>query len=152
MKKLGILIFLLIIIAAVVLVAGSRYSIKLGNINLAINQDKDILSGKVTSFLEDIEFKDFKKAATYHNAEDQKTVDIPKLIEEKFFVKPEFLDIMKYEVKEIEIDSSGKRSKVKTRTIFKVLNTGEVKDLEMIFYFQKADDGNWYMQLKSSLQ
>ncbi len=151
MKKLGILIFLLIIIAAVVLVAGSRYSIKLGNINLALNQDKDILSGKITSFLEDVEYKDFKKAATYHNAEDQKNANIPKLIEEKFFVKPEFLDIMKYEVKDIEIDSSGKRSKVKTRTIFKVLNTGEVKDMEMIFYFQKADDGQWYMQLKSSL-
>ncbi|MEQ8191110.1 MAG: hypothetical protein ABRQ39_24310 [Candidatus Eremiobacterota bacterium] len=151
MKKLGILIVLLIIIAAVVLVAGSRYSIKLGNINLAINQDKDILSSKIMSFLEDIEYKDFKKAATYHNTEDQKNVDISKLIEEKFFVKPEFLDIMKYEVKEIEIDSSGKRSKVKTRTIFKVLNTGEVKDMDMIFYFQKADDGNWYMQLKSSL-
>ncbi|MEQ8171323.1 MAG: hypothetical protein ABRQ38_20700 [Candidatus Eremiobacterota bacterium] len=151
MKKLGILIFLLIIIAAVVFVAGSRYSIKLGNINLAINQDKDILAGKITSFLEDVEFKDFKKAATYHNEEDQKNANIPRLIEEKFLVKPEFLDIIKYEVKEIEIDSSGKRSKVKTRTIFKVLNTGEVKDMEMIFYFQKADDGKWYMQLKSSL-
>ncbi|HPZ09904.1 MAG TPA: hypothetical protein PL110_17565 [Candidatus Eremiobacteraeota bacterium] len=151
MKKLIIIIVLLIIITILVFGVASRYSLKLGNLNIVLNKDKDILAEKIIDFLEDIEFKDFKKAATYHTPEDQKHVNIPKLIEEKFFVKPEFLDITKYEVKEIEIDRSGKRAKVKTRTIFKVLNTGKIKDLEIIFYFQKNDDGKWYMQLKSSL-
>jgi hypothetical protein len=152
MKKLGIIIIFLIAIAIFALVVWSKYGIKFGNVNISLNGDKQILSENVINFLEDIQFKDFKKAATYHTEEDQKNVDIPKLIEEKFFVKPEFLDITKYEVKTIDIDRSGNRARVKTRTIFKILNTGEIKDLEMIFYFKKAQDGKWYMELQSSLK
>ena len=142
MKKLGFIILILIIIAVLFLVFTSKYSFKLGNVNISINEDKQVLEEKVTNFLEDVEFKDFEKAATYHNKADQEKVNISKLIEDKFMVKPELLDITKYEVTDINIDRSGERAKVKTRTIFKILNTGKVEEMELIFYFHRKTV--WY--------
>jgi len=143
MKKLIFIIVVLIVLAVVFLVLGSRYGIKFGNINISIDKDKQILSEKITDFLEDIQFKDFKKAAIYHNKADQEKVNISQLIESKFALKPELLDITKYEVLDIEIDRSGERAKVKTRTIFKVLNTSEVREMELIFYFHRKTV--WYV-------
>ena len=56
-----------------------------------------------------MQFKDFGKAATYHSEEDQESVDIPKLLERLFKIKPEFLDIMKYEITDVDIDKNGIR-------------------------------------------
>lgn len=103
------------------------------------------------SFLEDIKFKDFKTAASYHSLKDQKKVNIPVLIERKFKIKPEFLDIMEYKVLEKSLDSTGKRARVKVMTTINVLNTGKIKKPELIFYFHKRS-GKWYMELESSLK
>ena len=99
----------------------------------------------------DTQFKDFVKAATYHTPEDQEQVDIPHLIERLFKIKPEFLDIMKYEITDVDIDKSGTRARVKTHSIVKVLNTDKIEEPDIIFYWHKQD-GQWYMQLESSLQ
>ena len=103
-------------------------------------------------FLEDIKFKDFDKAASYHSAEDRKDVNIAKLIERMFQVKPEFLDILRYKIVKSEIDSSGDRGRVLTRTVVKVLNTGEIKEPEIIFYWQQDPTEGWVMKLESSLK
>jgi len=152
MSRVIIIISILFILAILTLVVGSKFGMKIGELNMTANKDKQILAELAINFLEDIKFKDFKKAASYHYKTDRDKVNIPQLIEEKFMIKPEFLDITKYEVKEVDLDRSGNRARVKTRTIFKVLNTSEIKEMDMIFYFHKKEDGIWYMMLESSLR
>jgi hypothetical protein len=122
-----------------------------GKIQMAFNQDKQTVYNRSRSFLEDLKFKDFQKAASYHTPDEQAKADIPKLIEEKFLIKPELLDVRDFEVTEVEVDSTGERARSKTVTHYKVLNTNEVRDAEIIFYWKKTG-GTWYMQLRSSLQ
>lgn len=114
------------------------------------NSEKSKLQDLMISFLEDIQFKDFQKAASYHSSEDQKNANIPKLIEEKFKIKPELMDIREYQIEDVDIDRSGNRARIRTMTHVKILNSDELRDIESIFYWHKTD-GVWNMQLKSSL-
>ena len=112
--------------------------------------DRDTVNQMALAFMEDIRFKDFDKAATYHSPEDQTKVDIPKLIERLFQIKPETLDIMEYEILDTTLDSSGQRARVKLKTKVHILNKDEIRNPELILYFHNKD-GNWYMELESSL-
>jgi len=109
------------------------------------------LNDAVLSFMEDIKFKDFKKAATYHSPEDQKTVNIPRLLEDLFKVKPEFLDIMAYSILDTSLDSTKTRGRVKVKAKVHLLNSDEIRNPEVIFYFHKKG-GAWFMELESSLR
>ncbi|MFC1859287.1 hypothetical protein ACFL9U_14855 [Thermodesulfobacteriota bacterium] len=115
------------------------------------SKDRDTLNQMSLSFMEDIKFKDFKKAATYHHPEDQKKQNIPKLIERLFKIKPEFLDIMEYNILETSLDSSRKRGRVKLKAKVNVLNSNKIKNPELILYFHNKN-GKWYMELESSLK
>ena len=115
------------------------------------SEDVKHLREQSNAFLEDLQFKDFDKAATYHSTEDRKKADIPKLIERLFAIKPEFMDIMRYEIKRVDIDTSGDRAKVKTHTVIKVLNTGKIQEPEVILYWRKDPKEGWFMKLESSL-
>jgi hypothetical protein len=107
------------------------------------------LSGK---FLEDIQYKDFKAAAGYSSPEDREKADIPALIERIFKIKPEQLDINQIEVLSADLDSTGRRARVKLKTEVKLLNTAELRSPEVLLYWKKAPGGQWYMDLASSLQ
>ncbi len=115
------------------------------------SEDKKILGHMVLSFLEDIKFKDFKKAASYHHPEDQKKADIPKLIERLFKIKPELMDIMEYNILETSLDSSKKRARVKVKAKVHILNSDKIKNPEMMLFFHKKEE-KWYMELESSLK
>jgi uncharacterized protein YxeA len=119
--------------------------------NHFVSGDLAVLKKQSLSFMEDIQFKDFKKAASYHSPEDRKKVNIPKLIERMFKVKPEQLDIMEYEILEKSLDSSGKRGRVKIMAKVNILNTGKIKKPEVILYYHKKGD-RWFMELESSLR
>ena len=103
------------------------------------------------SFLEDIRFKDYENAASYHHPEDREKTDIPKLIKKKFRIKPELLDIMDYRILETTLDSSGTRARVKMKAKTHLLNTDKIKHAEFILYYYKRDEA-WYMELESSLK
>ncbi len=105
------------------------------------------------SFWEDVRFKDFKKAASYHTKKRQEEVDIPFLLERLFMTKPELLDIMSYEILESEIDSTGLRGRVRTVLRLKDLSRNKLRDQEVILYFhRKSIDSPWYMELETSLR
>lgn len=105
------------------------------------------------SFLEDVQFKDFSRAASYHTPEERKTIDIPYLLERLFFIKPEQLDIMEYEVLFAKIDSTGLRGRTKTRIKVKNLLNGTIEDRELMLYFYRDSRSSpWYMRLESSLR
>ena len=115
------------------------------------SRDKGAMNAMALSFMEDIKYKDFEKAATYHTPEDQKKVDIARLLEGLFRVKPEFLDIMEYSILDTSIDSTQKRGRVKLKAKVNLLNSTETRNPEMIFYFHKKE-GKWFMELESSLR
>ena len=152
MRKSAVVFLILILLGGGIYLFVSKYDIKIGSFQFLFSKEKGLLKDLTVAFLEDIQFKDFDKAATYHTKEDQKNVDIPKLLERLFKIKPEFLDIMKFEITGVDIDKSGTRARVKTHTTVKLLNTDELKEPDVIFYWNKQDDGKWYMNLESSLQ
>lgn len=151
MKKVALLFALLLALAVGLLLFTSGGPSLPGPL-AAVGSDNKLLRQRTTDFLEDLQYKDFDKAASYHSTEDRKKVDISKLIERLFAVKPEFLDIMRYEIKSVEIDRSGDRAKVKTQTVVKILNTSKIKEPEVIFYWRKDPKEGWVMMLESSLR
>lgn len=121
-------------------------------IGVMLNSDTRRVSELSQKFFEDIQFKDFKAAAQYSSPEDRETADIPKLIERLFQVKPELLDLQRYEVVSADLDSSRKRARVKLMSEVKLLNTAEQRKPEVLLYWKKAPSGQWHMDLASSLQ
>lgn len=151
MRKSGIVFGILIIGTILAYLFGSKYGLKFGNIIIAPSKDKRVLEELTRSFIEDIQFKDFKTAARYHTPEDVDKVDIPFLLERIFQIKPETLDIQSYEIMKVEIDSSGDRGRVLTKTTVKILNKDEIRKPEVVYYWFRRD-GQWYMRLESSLR
>lgn len=125
----------------------------LPTLGLPIGGDEAKLRSMSLSFWEDIQFKDFDHAASYHAPELQDTVDIPFLIQRLFKVKPEVLDLMEYEVVFVDIDSSGLRARVKTRLKVKFLGNGKIQEKEILLYFHRDDASSpWFMKLEDSLR
>lgn len=120
---------------------------------LAIGGDRGWLRRTSLAFWEDIQFKDFAKAASYHAPEVQATVDIPYLIERLFGIKPELLDVMEYEVVLADVDSTGLRARVKTRLKVKILADNSLQEREVMLYFHRKSPADpWYMELETSLR
>lgn len=120
---------------------------------LQLGGDEGQLRRVVTSFWEDIQFKDFEKAASYHDAATQAGVDIPYLLERLFALKPELLDVLSAEIVLVDLDSSGLRARVKTRLRVKNLADAELYEKEVMLYFKRADPASpWLMDLQTSLR
>ncbi len=115
-----------------------------------VSTENQELFRQATSFMEDLKYKDYKSASKYSLPEQQSKFDIPALIERMFQVKPEFLDIQKYEVTSTDFDNSGQRARVHLKSDIKVLNTNELRTPEVILYFKKQS-GSWFMDLANSL-
>lgn len=97
-----------------------------------------LLQDMSTSFMEDLQFKDFRSSKLYSHELDQERLDIGATLERLFQIKPELLDILDYTLVRTDIDSSGERAKVLVRTRFKRLNIGkEVEEAELILYWIK---------------
>ena len=120
---------------------------------LALGGEEGLLRRTTMSFWEDIQFKDFQKAASYHAPDKQASVDIPFLLERIFLQKPEMLDFLSYEVVLVDIDSSGLRGRVKTRMRVRDLAREKVEEKELMLYYKRASEADpWYMDLESSLR
>jgi hypothetical protein len=135
---------------------------------------KRMLAQKTSDFIESLKFKDFKRAAQFHSLLDKNRKNIPKLIEQKFLIKPEFLNIVNYEIQFVELNKKRDRARVKTLITIEILNSGnlndksenKVKTVDMMFYwakepvYEKTPSGKikkvegkyeWYHKLQSSL-
>jgi hypothetical protein len=151
MKKI-LAIFGVLIGLAVILLMFTSHSgagLTLGSFGHA--EDKAYVEKSTLDFLEDIKYKDFKKAAIYHTIAERKTVDIPSLLERIFLIKPEFCDFLRYQITGVDVDSTGTRARVHTKCVIKVLNSNEIKEPETIFYWFKDPKEGWCMHLESSL-
>ena len=122
-------------------------------LGLPIGGERAYLRGLTLSFIEDVQFKDFQKAASYHEPSIQDSVDIPYLLERMFMVKPESLDIMSYEIVFAKLDSTNLRGRVKVRIKVKDLLRSKIREQEIIyFYHRESVSSPWYMILESSLR
>ncbi|MFC1850809.1 hypothetical protein ACFL27_11500 [candidate division CSSED10-310 bacterium] len=151
MRKIHVIVAVLAVLCLALFLFGSRYGFKMGNIMIAPSGDKKLLEQLSHSFWEDIQFKDFDTAASYHEPEIQKTLDIGYLLERLFMVKPEYLDIRNIEIQEVDIDSSGDRGRVRTKLLLHILNTKKTKEPKCILYWYKKNN-KWFMRLESSLR
>jgi hypothetical protein len=159
-KKILAITFSLLLVGGVALFASAPKGIGMASLLYFMDEDKKELVQLAQTFLESIQYKDFKSAALFHNEEDKKKVDIPKLIERLFKVKHEVLNIRDMEVSDVTIDSTGKRARTFFNANIEVLNSlqrggsnkeREHRDTEGILYWQK-ENGKWVMKLESSLK
>ncbi len=91
------------------------------------NPDRGELRDLSESFLEDIQFKDFRTSATYHHPDERQRVDIGRAIEDLFMVDPELIDILDYRITRTEIDSTGDRGRTLVSTRFRPLKPGAMQ-------------------------
>jgi hypothetical protein len=136
----------------------SPKGIHLGSVEIG-GSERGWLSDRSVDFLEDLQFKDFEKASTYHLAETQKKRDIPTMIRHIFGVKHEVLDIQDYKILDVDLDRSGARARVKVLVNYHVLGDESTRDspssfrsLELMLYWFKQPDASWAMELESSLR
>lgn len=149
MKKF--LLLLLVVVAVAVYLDSDRYAIRFGPLSMALNSDRNAIDTRTRRFLADIQYKDFEHAATLHAPDERAQFDIGAMIEKKFFVKPEHLDIRHFEVLRVDIHpDDASRGKAVVKATVKVLNTGKVQDVEAVFYWRKQGP-EWFMALRSSL-
>ena len=137
-----------------------EYGFSIGEVDIG-GSEKRWLTERTYDFLEDLQFKDFNRASTYHLKSTQERRDIPALIKRVFVMKHENLDIMRFDIQDVDFDRSGSRARVRTKIWYRFLSDGRVtknsdsqRDLELIFYWFRAEaEGEvpWTMELASSL-
>ena len=149
-KLLVVFIVIACLVAAVFLFSGGQGSTG-GSVFTASSSDLDFIKKQTLAFCEDIKYKDYEKAASYHSRQDRVNADIPKHIEKCFLVKPELLEVLRYEILSADLDSSETRGRVKVKIVARILNTDEVKDETVILYWDKTPAEGWVMRLDSSL-
>ncbi|MDQ6978690.1 MAG: hypothetical protein Q9M09_00775 [Mariprofundaceae bacterium] len=146
-----VIIILLLIVAyfgAVHLSGGAFYGF-----GLPLGGERAKLRQISSSFMEDIQFKDFKKAASYHEPDAVDQVDIPYLLQRLFLQKPEALDIMEYEIVFCKLDSTTLRGRAKMRVKIKNLIDKKLRTQDFILFYHRAHaHAPWYMELESSLR
>ncbi|MBI4816295.1 MAG: hypothetical protein HY791_08555 [Deltaproteobacteria bacterium] len=107
------------------------------------------------AFVEDLQFKDFDRAASHHLIQKKDKRDVAKMIHDVFKIKHELLDIHSYRVVQSDMDDSGRRARVRVNVQFSVLGPADVRDdpkshqdVDMMFYWFEQDDGTWGMELR----
>jgi hypothetical protein len=153
MKKLLVVLVAVLTLGGGYLLAAHLSGGAFPTLGLKLGGERGVLRRLATAFLEDIQFKDFRRAASYHAPDKQQAVDIPFIIQRLFQVKPEALDIMSHEIILCETDSTSLRGRVKTRVKLKELLRGDIRTQELMLYFERVGHGApWYMKLEDSLR
>ena len=121
-----------VLICIVLGVAGYFY------LNVSFQPGRSYVEDLSQRFMEDLQFKDFRSSALYHHHLDQDRVDVGRMLEALFMVKPEMLDIREYRIVKAEIDSTGNRARVHLNTKFQRLNVAsKPEEGEIILYWLK---------------
>lgn len=123
MKKVLIALGALLLVGVLLLAGLGRTGFSLFGVGWSWSPEAAAVEALARSFLEDIQFKDFQKAASYHTWTDEQKADIPKLIEDLFQVKPEQLNISDIRITRVELDRDGKRARTFFTTQLEVLNS-----------------------------
>ena len=89
-------------------------------------------------FMEDVQFKDFRRASNYHHELERDRMDIGRAIETIFLVKPEMLEIREYRIVRTTLSSQNTRGRTLVRTKYKRLNVAkEPEEKDIVLYWIK---------------
>ena len=147
--------WILYLVLVVLLIVGGYFGLsyfssgKLPTLSLLFNSEKSKVQSAALNFWEDIKFKDIKNASKLlnENPDSQKTIET--FLRNLFKIDLERLDISSYEIVQLEIDSTGKRARVKTKVLAENLNTQQsVEQYVMLFFYSK--DAMWFLDLQNS--
>ena len=153
MKKLVVAVVALLVLCGGYLAVAHLSGGAFPTLGLRLGGARGELRRLSRSFIEDIQFKDFKRAASYHSPDKREAVDIPHIIQRLFVVKPEALDIQSYTIVFAEVDSTDNRGRVKTRIKFQDLMQKQIREQDLILYWERAGaSAPWYMKLEDSLR
>lgn len=152
-RKLAFAVLLLLAAAGIWVGAAHLTGGAVPTFGLPVGGDDQELRDKTTSFLEDLQFKDYDHAATYNDPATRGQLDIRLIVHRLFVVKPEAQDIMSYEVVFVDVDSTGLRARVKSRVKLKGLVDQRIVEREVMVFYQRATMSSpWYMRLEDSLR
>lgn len=150
MKKGLIIVAIVLVLGLIVLLCGDPHGLKIGGLRLlSFSRDPAILFDKANRWLECIQFKEFEEAGAMSVPEDRGKANVPKLIWEMFKIKHEQLDIQEWDRVMVHVDSSGTLGRTKTRSTVKLLNTEEVRPVELMLYWKKQNE-EWYLDIRRS--
>lgn len=89
-------------------------------------------------FMEDVQFKDFRRASKYHHELERDRMDIGRAIETIFVIKLEALDIQEFHIVKTMLSSENTRGRTLVRTKLKRLNAGtQPEEKDIILYWIK---------------
>ncbi|RMG08492.1 MAG: hypothetical protein D6731_21820 [Planctomycetota bacterium] len=146
MKKAIAALLLALLLAVALLLGLSSSGFRLFGVGVSWNPERAYLEQLAYGFLEDLQYKDFKRAARYHTWQDQRKADIPRLIERMFAVKPEQLNIQHLKITRTTFDRGGRRARTFFKCTLETLNTAQnpkegeknrEREVEGILYWHK---------------
>lgn len=153
MKKIIVLLLVLALGAGAYLVTAHFSGGSLPNFGIAfLGGERAGLRGQVLGFWEDVKFKDLDSAAKSLPPGTQDPANIQSFLLRIFGSDAGVLDVVSYEITTLELDSTQKRARVKTKVKANNLKTSaELNPTVMLFFYRGAEDPTkWYLEIKNS--
>lgn len=127
-----------VVTAVIVLGVGGAIAALTISPGILSGASSSIVREKSEAFLEDLQFKDFKRSTIYHHKLERDRLDIGKATEQLFMIKPELLDIREQEIVRIDMSEDGRRAKTLTRARYRRLNLdGDLQEKDLLLYWIK---------------
>ncbi len=127
---------------------------QLPTFGINVGKDKYQVRDVTLAFWEDIKFKDIESASKVLHADKQNKEEILNFLSKIFGTSPANLDLISYEIEKLELDSTGKRARVKvTATAQHLQKQEDLEDIKvnvMLFFRQHAEDQKWFLEIDHS--
>jgi hypothetical protein len=151
MKKVVVALAAVVLLGIALLLGVRGSGFELFGVHWAWNEDAEELRQLAYSFLEDIQYKDFDQAASYHTWEDQWQADIPRLIERLFAVKPEQLNVRDIAITQVTLDRAGRRARTFFEATVELLSSAHNQEEEnrerrvegVLYWHQRPAAESW---------
>ncbi len=103
----------------------------------------------VLKFWEDLKFNDPRSASKLLLPARQDIALVNNFLSQTFHGNPESLDVTGFEIVEIEIDSTGRRARAKSKVLANLLTENRPIQIETMFFLRKVKS-KWYLDLSGS--
>ena len=148
MKKMLAVLAIVLALGAVFLAGLRPWGFSLGGVEFAWSPEYQEVERLGRQFMEDIEFKDWDRAASYHTWAEKQEADIPEQIRKLFGIKPEQLHIENVRLMGVDMSEDGLRARTRFKAHVEVLNSAQSeeeenknRDMEINLYWQRRPVG-----------
>ncbi len=149
MKRLLTLLIVLLLATGGYFLAAQLTGGALPTFGLPLGGERAVVRQQTLKFWEDVKFRDFKSAANMLSPGARDPVAIADLLTRTFHLTPEKLDITDCSIDVVELDSAGRRARVKSSVTAHNLVTKQPVEADVMLFFH-LDHGSWYLDLGSS--